>query len=849
MTFFYNKTEEYMSSNSIGSNFNSYDSSFNHNDNGKPDARKNSNYSPHHQKSTQFFVDFYQGSSHATRELDEPANSDPGLTLRSFAKKDEHVLDQRVNQELNTSKIKDSSRNEYHEDGRPKVTFNESGRMTIHIYHDSSTPIGEQDTVGRGRHDRSYPARGGGGHSRGTSSNSSSNEGESGAGSSNNSSLPSSHDRYLAEQELRRQEQDQQRQANLDRAQAEHDQMLSNFSAQWAWETSLVDGTLASLSEQDKITLEAMKQYPELKFNIHVKDGDVHLRLGDITFISPLNTDTHGASLVPFNSLTEFFNPSLVIPENSQIIPAPGETLTELAENSFTTVERLLELNPNIMDANSLEPNVRINLPAGAVASQSLSDRVITSSNLGGLNQLGYTKIAFHADQQKLWLEDVFKDFSPKELSELILGFNPGISSLDQIKEGDHIVMPAVMFSHLPPSSPLLGSAIDPPTDGSTSIGSISAERVEFLNNRIRDLRGPSLSSEELADIKYIDSNLIHKAWSVSPGTKLEVQEGDTLSSLAKEFGVSESEVLEVLREHNPQIQDLGQIKAGDQIYLPSDALAKLPDSSSVFDNVVDPKTDGSEAIGNLSPDRVAELNARLDDVDGPPLTPTELAEIHHISRHLNHDRSKRWVAETGAKLTIEPGYNLELLANEFGVTHEVALQSVLDYNPHLSGLDQIKVGDSINIPLAAASNLSESSIIRSDVDSILDRVDLAQAEISAWAEDAGYRIEDSLYQTTGALLSGVGSVQRSDFVQSLGIADIKELSVDFSDEYFKQSTGGLSIEESQKLFFGQTGNEISRETIEILFTDPVKSREILMNDPEIHKQYRDILNHYCPVK
>jgi LysM repeat protein len=396
-------------------------------------------------------------------------------------------------------------------------------------------------------------------------------------------------------------------------------------------------------------------------------------------------------------------------------------------------------------------------------------------------------------------------------------------------------------------SNPLPSSVIDPPTDGSVNIGRISAERVGILNSRVTDLNGPSLTAEELADIKYIKSYLIHETWSVSLGTKLELQEGDTLSSLAKEFGVSESVALDVLRGYNPQIVDVSQVKAGDQIYLPSDVLAALPNTSPVFDRIIDPKTDGSEAIGNLSPDRVAELNARLDEIDGPPLTPKELAEIHHISRHLNHDRSNRWAAETGAKLTIEPGYNLEFLAQEFGVSQEVALQAVLDYNPHLSGLDQIKVGDSINIPLASASNLPEASIIRGDVDSILDRVDWAQAEISSWAEDAGYRIEDSLYQVTGAFLSGVGSVQRSDFVQSLGIADIKKVSVDFSDQYFKLSTGGLSIEESQNLYLQQTGNEISRETIEILFTDPVKSREILMNDPEIHKQYRDILNNDLP--
>lgn len=507
---------------------------------------------------------------------------------------------------------------------------------------------------------------------------------------------------------------DAQRQADSDRRDIEHQEMLSNAASQDAWEFNLYQDTLASLSEQDKITLESMEQYPELKFNARFKNGDIQLRLGNIVVLkNPVNSETNGPSLVPFNALTDIFNPHLAIPKNSQIIPKPGETLENIAQNSFTSVKRLLELNPDITDKDKLNPNLRINLPAGAVASKELSDRVISSSNLGGMNSLGYTQIVFQEDQAQLWVDKVFQDFSLNEISEIILGFNPGISNLDQLKQGDLINLPAPAFGNNPLPSSLLNSVIDPLTDGSTSIGNIPAERVTTLNNRINDLKGPSLTAEELEEIKYIKDSLVHETWNVNLGTKLEVQEGDTLTWLAKELGVSDSVTLDVLRGYNPQIADLSQIKAGDEIYIPNDVLAALPDASSVFDRVIDPLSDGSEAIGNLSPDRVAELNTRLDDVNGPPLTPTELTEINHINRHLNHDTSNRWVADTGAMFTFKPEYNLELLASEWGVSQEVAQQTLLDYNPQINELDQIKEGDSINVPFDMVANLPETSTIR----------------------------------------------------------------------------------------------------------------------------------------
>jgi hypothetical protein len=109
-------------------------------------------------------------------------------------------------------------------------------------------------------------------------------------------------------------------------------------------------------------------------------------------------------------------------------------------------------------------------------------------------------------------------------------------------------------------------------------------------------------------------------------------------------------------------------------------------------------------------------------------------------------------------------------------------------------------------------------------------------------------QVEDSLYRDVfGNATTAFGALQRSELIQELGISNIKEPSIDFSDKFFEQKTGGLTIEESQQKFFQKEGEVITRDTIETLFTDPVKAHEILMNNPLIHTTYRDILNENTP--
>jgi len=112
--------------------------------------------------------------------------------------------------------------------------------------------------------------------------------------------------------------------------------------------------------------------------------------------------------------------------------------------------------------------------------------------------------------------------------------------------------------------------------------------------------------------------------------------------------------------------------------------------------------------------------------------------------------------------------------------------------------------------------------------------------EVMSLIDDTAVGVEDFVYrQIAGRTTSAYGEVEK--------LFSKENIKVDFSDNNFKQWTGGLSIEESQDLFQKEAGQTIDRETIETLFSDPEKSREILINNPKIHSIYREILNINIP--
>lgn len=67
-------------------------------------------------------------------------------------------------------------------------------------------------------------------------------------------------------------------------------------------------------------------------------------------------------------------------------------------------------------------------------------------------------------------------------------------------------------------------------------------------------------------------------------------------------------------------------------------------------------------------------------------------------------------------------------------------------------------------------------------------------------------------------------------------------------DKKFEKATGGMTVDESTALYKKQTGKDLSREQVEVMFTDSDKAKTMLKADKDLHTSYRDILNTNIPA-
>lgn len=67
-------------------------------------------------------------------------------------------------------------------------------------------------------------------------------------------------------------------------------------------------------------------------------------------------------------------------------------------------------------------------------------------------------------------------------------------------------------------------------------------------------------------------------------------------------------------------------------------------------------------------------------------------------------------------------------------------------------------------------------------------------------------------------------------------------------DKKFEEATGGMTIDESIAFYKKQTGKDLTRDQVEVMFTDSDKAKTMLMADKDLHTTYRDILNTNVPI-
>jgi uncharacterized Zn-binding protein involved in type VI secretion len=99
---------------------------------------------------------------------------------------------------------------------------------------------------------------------------------------------------------------------------------------------------------------------------------------------------------------------------------------------------------------------------------------------------------------------------------------------------------------------------------------------------------------------------------------------------------------------------------------------------------------------------------------------------------------------------------------------------------------------------------------------------------------------------TPGAKPSNPGDMEKPQLQARQQAPAAQTRKATFADR-FKAITG-MTVEESIALYKADTGKDLDPATVETLFTDADKSKELLMADKDLHTAYRSILNSNVPA-
>ncbi|MEJ2301908.1 MAG: LysM peptidoglycan-binding domain-containing protein [Anaerolineales bacterium] len=306
---------------------------------------------------------------------------------------------------------------------------------------------------------------------------------------------------------------------------------------------------------------------------------------------------------VPFNSLVEanpqIANPNqlsageqISIPEStasdtggSVYIVQPGDNLTSIAQRFGTTVNTLLQLNPQITDPSLIYPGEQIVLPSGIIPVTGGSVYIVQpGDNLTLIAQrLGTTVSALEKANPQITNPSLIY---PGEQINLPAGIIPvtGSQPLVQISplSGTAGTLVTVDGSGFPANTELnitvsAQSAASAPSTGVTtdSSGDFTAQvampadaqpgSTWIITAASQTSGGPSAS---------IQFQVIAPV----PNAPYTIQSGDTLGSIALRFGTTVNALLRA----NPQITNANQLVPGDQIYIPG-SVVTLPSGQTVY--------------------------------------------------------------------------------------------------------------------------------------------------------------------------------------------------------------------------------------------------------------------------
>ncbi len=186
------------------------------------------------------------------------------------------------------------------------------------------------------------------------------------------------------------------------------------------------------------------------------------------------------------------------------------------------------------------------------------------------------------------------------------------------------------------------------------------------------------------------------------------------------------------------------------------------------------------------------------------------------------------------AGYVIKPGDTLSGLARRNGTSVKALMQA----NPQIADPNLIHAGASMTVPDGPAAPADPK---------------VSDAVAKGKAAD-----QDCAKEDTGGAVKGCPLKKKIAKAEQEALAEpsdddlLGEPPSDPMDETefgksFQQRVGA-KLSETIAQYEADTGKTLKPETVETLFTDHVKAKELLMNDKSLHTTYRDILNQNIPA-
>lgn len=180
----------------------------------------------------------------------------------------------------------------------------------------------------------------------------------------------------------------------------------------------------------------------------------------------------------------------------------------------------------------------------------------------------------------------------------------------------------------------------------------------------------------------------------------------------------------------------------------------------------------------------------------------------------------------------IGPGDTLSGIARRHGVSQKALLQA----NPQIANPNLIRAGAMMTLPAGDAVPSPDTV-----------KAAIAQGKAAGGSKDATCTEAVRPCDKNASALKPAEEDLSGETEAEVLTLDQRSPEYDALEKKISYATNGMTIAEVQKGYLERTGETVSVNTLNALFTDPYDAREILMEDQSLNVDLREVLNSRVP--